>query len=58
MALLTLVRPSFYQDSVALLALAVASARAPSPVRARRLFLGTLAYLPTLLGALVAGAIR
>jgi protoheme IX farnesyltransferase len=44
--------------SVALLALAVASARAPTPVRARRLFLGTLAYLPTLLGALVAGAIR
>lgn len=44
--------------SVALLALAVASARAPTPVRARRLFLGTLAYLPALLVALVAGAIR
>jgi heme o synthase len=44
--------------SVALLALAVASARAPTPARARRLFHGTLAYLPTLLGALVAGAIR
>jgi protoheme IX farnesyltransferase len=44
--------------SVALLAVAVASARAPTPVRARRLFFGTLAYLPTLLGALVAGAIR
>ena len=44
--------------SVALLALAVASARAPTPARARRLFRGTLAYLPTLLGALVAGAIR
>jgi protoheme IX farnesyltransferase len=44
--------------SLALLALAVASARAPTPRRARRLFLGTLAYLPTLLGALVAGGIR
>jgi heme o synthase len=44
--------------SVALLALAVVTARAPTPVRARRLFLGTLAYLPTLLGALVAGGIR
>jgi protoheme IX farnesyltransferase len=43
--------------SGALLALAVDSARAPTPTRARRLFLGTLAYLPTLLGALVAGAI-
>jgi protoheme IX farnesyltransferase len=44
--------------SAALLALAVASARAPTPLKARRLFLGTLAYLPALLGALVAGAIR
>jgi protoheme IX farnesyltransferase len=44
--------------SGALLALAVASARAPTPLKARRLFLGTLAYLPALLGALVAGAIR
>jgi protoheme IX farnesyltransferase len=44
--------------SSALLALAVATARAPTPMQARRLFLGTLAYLPALLGALVAGAIR
>jgi protoheme IX farnesyltransferase len=39
------------------IARAVAGARAPSPLRARRLFLATLAYLPLLLGALVAGAI-
>lgn len=38
-----------------LLALALDGARAPTPARARRLFLGTLAYLPTLLGALVVG---
>lgn len=44
--------------SGALFGLAVAGARSPTPARARRLFLGTLAYLPTLLGALVAGAIR
>jgi protoheme IX farnesyltransferase len=43
--------------SCALLALALDGVRAPTPRRARRLFLGTLAYLPTLLGALVAGAI-
>jgi protoheme IX farnesyltransferase len=43
--------------SGSLIALAVAGARAPSPLRARRLFLATLAYLPLLLGALVAGAI-
>ena len=43
--------------SGSLIALALAGARAPSPVRARRLFLATLAYLPLLLGALVAGAI-
>jgi protoheme IX farnesyltransferase len=42
--------------SGALLGLALDGARAPTPARARRLFLGTLAYLPTLLGALVAGA--
>jgi len=35
-------------------ALAFAAARAPSPKSARRLFLSTLAYLPVLLGALVA----
>jgi protoheme IX farnesyltransferase len=40
-----------------LIALAVAGARAPTRVRARRLFLATLAYLPLLLGALVAGAV-
>lgn len=40
-----------------LIALAWAGARKPSPLRARRLFLATLAYLPLLLGALVAGAI-
>jgi protoheme IX farnesyltransferase len=40
-----------------LIALAVAGARAPTRSRARRLFLATLAYLPLLLGALVAGAI-
>jgi protoheme IX farnesyltransferase len=43
--------------SGALIALAVAGARAPTRLRARRLFLATLAYLPLLLGALVAGAI-
>jgi protoheme IX farnesyltransferase len=43
--------------SAALIALAVAGARAPSRIRARRLFLATLAYLPLLLGALVAGVI-
>jgi protoheme IX farnesyltransferase len=43
--------------SGSLIALALAGARAPSPIRARRLFLATLAYLPLLLGALVAGAI-
>jgi len=43
--------------SGALIALAWAGARKPSPLRARRLFLATLAYLPILLGALVAGAI-
>jgi protoheme IX farnesyltransferase len=43
--------------SGALIALAVAGARAPTRTRARRLFLATLAYLPLLLGALVAGAI-
>ena len=43
--------------SGALIALAVAGARAPTRIRARRLFLATLAYLPLLLGALVAGAI-
>ena len=40
--------------SVSLLVLAVAAARAPSPRTARRLFLATLAYLPALLGVLVA----
>ncbi len=43
--------------SSTLIALAIAGARAPSPRRARRLFLATLAYLPLLLGALVAGAV-
>jgi protoheme IX farnesyltransferase len=43
--------------SGALIVLAVAGARAPTRIRARRLFLATLAYLPLLLGALVAGAI-
>jgi protoheme IX farnesyltransferase len=43
--------------SGALLALAVDGARAPTAARARRLFRATLVYLPTLLGALVAGAI-
>jgi protoheme IX farnesyltransferase len=43
--------------SGSLVGLALAGARAPSPLRARRLFLATLAYLPLLLGALVAGAI-
>jgi protoheme IX farnesyltransferase len=39
--------------SAALLALAVAAVRAPTPLRARRLFLATLAFLPALLGVLV-----
>ena len=43
--------------SGSLIGLALAGVRAPSPLRARRLFLATLAYLPLLLGALVAGAI-
>jgi protoheme IX farnesyltransferase len=43
--------------SGALLAVALAGVRAPSPVRARRLFLATLIYLPTLLGTLVASAV-
>jgi heme O synthase-like polyprenyltransferase len=43
--------------SVALVGLAAAGVRTPSRARARRLFLATLAYLPILLGALVAGAI-
>lgn len=38
----------------ALLALALDAARAPSPARARRLFLATLVFLPALLGVLVA----
>jgi heme o synthase len=37
-----------------LVALALDGARAPSPARARRLFLATLAYLPALLAVLVA----
>lgn len=40
--------------SAALLGVAIAAARRPSPRSARRLFLTTLAYLPTLLAALVA----
>ena len=44
--------------SLALLALALDAARAPSPERARRLFLGTLAWLPALLIVLVMGAGR
>jgi heme o synthase len=43
--------------SITLVVLALAGARAPSLARARRLFLATLAYLPLLLGALVAGTI-
>lgn len=42
--------------SLGLLALAVDAARAPSPARARRLFMGTLAWLPALLTVLVLGA--
>ncbi|MFL5574822.1 MAG: heme o synthase [Gemmatimonadaceae bacterium] len=37
-----------------LLALALSGARAPTPARARRLFVATLAYLPALLGTLIA----
>ncbi len=40
--------------SAVLVALSVAALRAPTPRRARRLFLATLAYLPVLLGVLVA----
>lgn len=40
--------------SAMLLVLSIAAARSPSPKAARRLFLSTLAYLPVLLGALVA----
>jgi protoheme IX farnesyltransferase len=40
--------------SGALFVLALAGARTPTPARARRLFLATLAYLPALLGILVA----
>lgn len=43
--------------SIALLVFAIAAARAPSPQSARRLFLATLAYLPGLLGVLVANRI-
>ena len=43
--------------SGALLALSILAARAPSPKTARRLFLATLAYLPLLLGVLVANRI-
>jgi len=39
---------------IPLLALGLAWARRPSPVRARKLFLGTLAYLPLVLIAMVA----
>ena len=37
--------------------LALDGVRAPTPARARRLFLATLAYLPALLGTLVAGSV-
>jgi protoheme IX farnesyltransferase len=40
--------------SLSLLVLSIAAARSPSPRAARRLFLATLAYLPVLLGVLVA----
>ena len=40
--------------STMLLVLSIAAMRAPSPKSARRLFLSTLVYLPTLLGVLVA----
>jgi heme o synthase len=43
--------------STSLLVLSIAAARAPSPKSARRLFLFTLAYLPVLLGVLVANRI-
>jgi len=42
--------------SLGLLGLALDAARAPSPARARRLFLGTLAWLPALLAVLVTGS--
>lgn len=44
--------------SSTLIGLALAGVRAPSRRQARRLFVATLAYLPLLLGALVAGGIR
>jgi protoheme IX farnesyltransferase len=40
-----------------LLVLSIGTARAPSPRSARRLFLGTLVYLPALLGIMVANRI-
>ena len=43
--------------SGALVVLALDGVRAPTPARARRLFLATLAYLPALLGTLVAGSV-
>jgi len=43
--------------SATLLGLSISAARAPSPKSARRLFLFTLAYLPILLGVLVANRI-
>jgi protoheme IX farnesyltransferase len=43
--------------SLMLIVLSVAAARGPSPTSARRLFLATLAYLPLLLGVLVADRI-
>lgn len=43
--------------STTLLVLSILAARAPSPKSARRLFLFTLAYLPVLLGILVANRI-
>ena len=42
--------------SLALLGLALDAARAPTPARARRLFLATLAWLPALLVVLVTGS--
>lgn len=42
--------------SLGLLALALDAARDPSPARARRLFAGTLVWLPALLAVLVLGA--
>jgi heme o synthase len=44
-------------SSVGLLALSILAARRPSPAAARRLFLSTLLYLPTVLAALVADRI-